>query len=105
MLFETVHNPLSPTDGGRCRPEEGRTDDVALKQSRKDVQGRETEKSKRSPDPPVPGGWEGVHETFRDNPQGLQMFISEATRLVQGHISRATYNVCLGLLAGRLMLW
>lgn len=42
---------------------------------------------------------------FRDDPQVLETFMSEATKLVQGHVSRATYNMCLGLLAARLMLW
>ena len=42
-------------------------------------------------------------QKFRDDPEVLNTFRSEATRLLQGHTSRATYNVCLGLLAARFM--
>ena len=44
-------------------------------------------------------------QRFRDDPHVLETFTSEATKLVQGHVSRATYNVCLGLLASRLIYW
>ena len=42
---------------------------------------------------------------FKEDPTILSVFKGEATRLFQGDISRSRYNVCLGLLGGRLMLW
>lgn len=40
---------------------------------------------------------------FKDDLRVLETFKSEATRILQGHISRPRYNMCLGLLAARLM--
>lgn len=53
------------------------------------------------------GGTEylGTVQAFRDDPLVLETFRAEATSLLQGHVRRPTYNVCLGLLAARLMLW
>ena len=50
---------------------------------------------------------EGGFEYLRAVQRVLETFTSEGTRLVQGHVSRTPYNMCLGLIpvAGRLMLW
>lgn len=42
---------------------------------------------------------------FTEDPNVLKVFSSEISRLLEGHVSRPRYNVCLGLFAGRLMLW
>ena len=42
---------------------------------------------------------------FTQDPQVLTTFISEAKKLLRGHVTRGCYSNCLGLLAGRLMLW
>lgn len=44
-------------------------------------------------------------QAFTDDPQVFETFRAEATSLIQGHVTRAKYNVCLGLLAARLVLW
>ena len=53
------------------------------------------------------GGTECINavQRFRDDPHVLETYTSEATKQVQGHVSRAAYNVCLGLLAARLTYW
>ena len=79
---------------------------MASEPSGEDIQDGKAKECQRSATPPVPEGWVGVHERrMEDDPQVLETFMSEATKLVQGHVSRATYNMCLGLLAARLMLW
>lgn len=42
-------------------------------------------------------------QKFKDDPRVLQTFKKEASTLLQGHTSRAQYNVCLGLLAACLL--
>lgn len=42
---------------------------------------------------------------FKKDPQVLDTFKSEAIGLLQGHVSQSVYNLCLGLLAARLMFW
>ena len=53
------------------------------------------------------GGLESMKavQMFRDDPLVLQTYKSEATNLLHGHVVRASYNMCLGLLAARLVLW
>lgn len=40
---------------------------------------------------------------FKQDPKVLQTFKWEASRFLQGQMSHARYNTCLGLLAARLM--
>ena len=47
----------------------------------------------------------GAVDEFKQDAHVLSTFKAEATLLVQGHVRRQIYNVCLGLLAARLMFW
>ena len=47
---------------------------------------------------------QAVHK-FKEDPKVFQTFKAEATLLLQGHVSRLRYNLCLGLLTARLMFW
>ena len=42
-------------------------------------------------------------QKFKQDPRVLHTFRREATMILQGHMSRARYNTCLGLLAAHLM--
>lgn len=44
-------------------------------------------------------------QKYRDDPQVLETYTTEATKLVQGHVAHLPYNMCLGLLAARLIFW
>jgi hypothetical protein len=42
-------------------------------------------------------------QIFKQDPRVLLTFKREASMILQGHMSRARYKTCLGLLAARLM--
>ena len=44
-------------------------------------------------------------QSFKQDPAVFHTFRRQATMILQGHVSRAHYNTCLGLLAARLMYW
>ena len=46
-----------------------------------------------------------VVNRFSSDGEVMERFKVEATSLLQGHVNRSTYNVCLGLLAAHLMFW
>ena len=67
------------------------------------------DKHKQARDLLLQQGLEGSPESinpvcrFKDDPRVLETFKSEATCI--RHISHPRYNMCLGLLAARLMFW
>ena len=42
---------------------------------------------------------------FREDPQVLAVFKSEATLLLRGDVTKSRYNNCLRLVAVRIMYW
>ena len=58
-------------------------------------------------DSALEGRTEGMKavQAFKEDGSVLEVFLAEAKQMLRGLITKARYNMCLGLLAARLMLW